>query len=142
MSSESTKRRVKRNTRFLKGLSIGVILVNFIAVVGYKLFRKSFISPPLIITTALEIFLLGVLAYLVAPTIIKTSKGVEIKDGGVDLYSRGVIRIFIDIIYISSTTKIASILFNSKAFIAMLVVPITAYYEIFMRREVRLKQRQ
>ncbi|KAH9385628.1 uncharacterized protein NEMAJ01_0524 [Nematocida major] len=141
MSLESAKRRVKRNKSSLNKLLLGTCISNVVAVVVYILLRKSLLATPIIITAAVEGSFLGLLYYLVNPTFIKTSKGLEIKDCGVDMEARGVIRIFKDIIYLSCTTKLASIVFKEKAFIVMLMIPISAYYEIFMRREVRPKMR-
>ncbi|KAI5192538.1 hypothetical protein NEMIN01_2070 [Nematocida minor] len=142
MSLESTKRRVKRNREIiLKTVKRGAI-INGCLLLANRVFKKRFLNLVFVVTIVLETVVAAFLAYLVKPTIIKNSKGREIKDMGVDLTSRGVIRIFMDIIYTCFGTKLASLVIGSKAFIIMLIfIPITAYYEIFMRREVRKKQR-
>lgn len=140
MSAESTKRRVKRNKQILNKIAIRIAMTNIIAVLINRVVNKTFLSKTFLITAILEGFLVIFLAYLTKTTFIKNSKGLEIRDRGVDLSARGVLRIVIDSIYSSLATKIASILFGSKAFFSMLIfIPITAYYEIFMRREVRKK---
>lgn len=142
MSAESTKRRVKRNRQIISNLLIRIGMVNIISVLINRVARRSFFSKAFLITAILEMVLAAFLIYLVKPTFIKNSKGIEIRDSGVDLSSRGVIRIFIDVIYTSLLTKVLSIVAGAKAFFTMaVVIPITAYYEIFMRREVRKRQR-
>ncbi|KAI5132573.1 hypothetical protein NEAUS06_0222 [Nematocida ausubeli] len=139
MASESTKRRIKRNSQQLKILIGSALVLSICAVLGNGIFRKSLVSGPLVVTVLFESLVLGILAYLVHPKYIKTSKGLEIMESGIDLQSRGIVRVIIDILYTFYGIKVSSVFFGCKAFILMLIIPVTAYYELFRRINVKTK---
>ncbi|KAI5125897.1 hypothetical protein NEPAR04_0239 [Nematocida parisii] len=139
MASDSAKRRIKRNTQFLRMLIISAVAIGACTVIGNRIFRRTFLSIPLVASIIVEAIILGMLGYLVNPKFIKTSRGLEIKDGGVDLHGRGLIRIFIDMLYTFYAVEVLGIFFGRKAFILMLIIPVTAYYEIFRRMTVQKK---
>ncbi|KAI5180675.1 hypothetical protein NEOKW01_0959 [Nematocida sp. AWRm80] len=142
MASESAKRRIKRNAQ-VKNRMQKKIFISLVAVVLITLLRKRSIwSITTVIPTLIEILIYYVSHLLTNTSVVKTASGLEIKDKGIDLTQRGAVYILKDMINISVGVKIAGAIFGPKAFIGLFLVPVTAYYEIFMRRETRQRHKQ
>lgn len=140
MANEAAKRRIQHNKSLLRRLFVYIFTGNLLVFLKYFLFGATILRKTNVLTFFLEAVTYILLLRISTSTVIRTSKKVEIKYEGADLSGRGFVRILIDTIYISLAAKIVSMLLAS-GWIILFLVPVTSYYELFLRRSVRSKKK-
>ncbi|KAI5184564.1 hypothetical protein NEHOM01_0239 [Nematocida homosporus] len=137
MASEALKRRAKNNNKVLKSLLTKIVASNIVAFLFRFLFYKQAFSVIGITTFLLEVAMYVLIRKLSTYKVIKRSDKLEVVSEGADLSVRGAMHFLIDIVYISITAKLLSIIIHRKAWMIFLLIPASGYYEIFMRRDTR-----
>ncbi|KAI5189994.1 hypothetical protein NECID01_0789 [Nematocida sp. AWRm77] len=133
MSAESAKRRIKANKKIVASWARILVGGNALGIGLCFLLKKRFVTFLGLATLILECGVFALLRTISTPTVIKTQKQMEIKYEGADLSSRGVASILQDVLYISLLVKVSSLFFR-YAWTLFFLVPVSAYYEIFLKK--------
>jgi len=139
MSGDALKKRVRRNKEVIQFLFVLIAGTNAVAGLLGWLVRGKVVTLLNILTLAVEAGVYYVLKKISTPVTAHGEKKTEIKDGGADLHSRGVVHILKEVVYISLAAKVAGMVWR-KSWIIFALVPITGYYEIFRRRDMSKKR--
>ncbi|KAI5172564.1 hypothetical protein NEFER03_1639 [Nematocida sp. LUAm3] len=142
MSGESAKRRIKNNQAILSRVGMKIVLGNLLSLVLTLISKKRVLSPMNILTFSLEILIFWVLRRASYSKVVRGPNKMEILSEGADLGARGCLHILIDTLYLTIATQLTSFFLGYKAWMFFLLIPVSAYYEMFMRRERRRVDRE
>ncbi|EFA79061.1 transmembrane protein [Heterostelium album PN500] len=132
MGNQGAKRRKQQNESEIFKLRVAILSVNVI----YYLYRVYYHGDSFggwnWFLWIVSLLLVGIAYFLISLMAKPTFQDGELIDGGADLSMKGLVEYYFDTIYICLIILILG-LFSDKAFLIMLIIPVFAFYQLWVK---------